>query len=98
MVRPYIREFRPVLVAVDGGADALREAGLPPDVIVGDFDSVSDAALLRRGRARRPRLSGRERAGRERLRRLGLAFHTVVGAGNQRGPRAPARVREGSER
>ena len=30
MVRPYIRDFRPVLVAVDGGADALREAGSRP--------------------------------------------------------------------
>ncbi len=44
-VRPYIRDFKPVLVAVDGGADALLEAGYHPDVIVGDMDSVSDAAL-----------------------------------------------------
>jgi uncharacterized membrane-anchored protein len=42
---PYIRDFKPVLVAVDGGADALLEAGLKPDVIVGDMDSVSDRAL-----------------------------------------------------
>jgi uncharacterized membrane-anchored protein len=34
-----------VLVAVDGGADALLERGLVPDVIVGDFDSVSESAL-----------------------------------------------------
>lgn len=45
IVRPYIRDFRPVLVAVDGGADALVEAGYTPDVVVGDMDSVSDAAL-----------------------------------------------------
>ncbi len=45
IVRPYIRDFKPVLVAVDGGADALLEIGLRPHVIVGDFDSVSDAAL-----------------------------------------------------
>jgi uncharacterized membrane-anchored protein len=45
IVRPYIRNFKPVLIAVDGGADALLEAGLRPDVIVGDMDSVSDAAL-----------------------------------------------------
>jgi uncharacterized membrane-anchored protein len=45
MVMPYIRDFKPVLVAVDGGADALLEAGLKPDVIVGDMDSVSDRAL-----------------------------------------------------
>ena len=41
----YVREIRPLLVGVDGGADALIEFGLRPDVIVGDFDSVSDRAL-----------------------------------------------------
>ncbi|MGP3963755.1 putative cytokinetic ring protein SteA [Nonomuraea sp. 3N208] len=44
-LRPYIREYRPILVGVDGGADALMEAGYLPDVIVGDFDSVSTKAL-----------------------------------------------------
>ena len=45
MLRPYIREFRPVLIGVDGGADAILEAGHRPDLIVGDMDSVSDSAL-----------------------------------------------------
>ena len=44
-MRPYVRDFKPVLVAVDGGADALLEEGWKPDVIVGDMDSVSDEAL-----------------------------------------------------
>lgn len=44
-LRPYIREYRPVLVGVDGGADAILEAGHRPDLIVGDMDSVSDRAL-----------------------------------------------------
>ncbi len=44
-LRPYIREYRPVLVAVDGGADALLSVGYRPDVIIGDMDSVSDEAL-----------------------------------------------------
>jgi uncharacterized membrane-anchored protein len=44
-LRSYIREYRPVLIGVDGGADALLEAGSKPDVIIGDFDSVSDTAL-----------------------------------------------------
>lgn len=44
-LRPYIREYRPLLVGVDGGADALLEVGLTPDMIVGDMDSVSDDAL-----------------------------------------------------
>ncbi|MDR1773552.1 MAG: hypothetical protein LBR30_01580 [Clostridioides sp.] len=41
----YIDEVKPILVGVDGGADALIEFGYVPDVIVGDMDSVSDSAL-----------------------------------------------------
>lgn len=44
-IRTYIKENRPVLVGVDGGADALLECGYRPQVIVGDMDSVSDRAL-----------------------------------------------------
>jgi uncharacterized membrane-anchored protein len=44
-LRAYIHDVRPVLVGVDGGADALLEEGLEPDVILGDMDSASDAAL-----------------------------------------------------
>ena len=45
IVRSYVRDFRPVLVAVDGGAEAILEEGWKPDLIVGDMDSVSDGAL-----------------------------------------------------
>lgn len=44
-IRGYIRDERPVLIGVDGGADALLEHGFQPDMIVGDMDSVSDRAL-----------------------------------------------------
>jgi uncharacterized membrane-anchored protein len=44
-LKHYIREYKPVLVGVDGGSDALLEAGHKPDLIVGDMDAVSDAAL-----------------------------------------------------
>jgi uncharacterized membrane-anchored protein len=44
-LRPYIEDVRPVLVGVDGGADAILEEGLTPDVILGDMDSATDAAL-----------------------------------------------------
>ena len=44
-LRGYIKEYRPVLIAVDGGADALLERGFRPDMIIGDFDSLSDKAL-----------------------------------------------------
>jgi uncharacterized membrane-anchored protein len=41
----YLREVKPVMIGVDGGADALLEQGLKPHIIIGDFDSVSDAAI-----------------------------------------------------
>jgi uncharacterized membrane-anchored protein len=44
-LKHYIREFKPVLIGVDGGADALLDAGFKPTMIVGDMDAVSDAAL-----------------------------------------------------
>jgi uncharacterized membrane-anchored protein len=44
-LRSYIREFKPVKIGVDGGADALIQAGYMPDIIVGDMDSVSDTVL-----------------------------------------------------
>jgi len=45
VLRPYIREFKPVLIGVDGGADALVESGHTPDLIIGDMDSVTDDVL-----------------------------------------------------
>jgi uncharacterized membrane-anchored protein len=44
-LRPFIRDMRPVIVAVDGGAEALLDEGLTPDMIVGDMDSAGEAAL-----------------------------------------------------
>jgi uncharacterized membrane-anchored protein len=44
-LRHYIREYRPVLIGVDGGADALVEEGYRPDLVVGDMESVTDEVL-----------------------------------------------------
>jgi uncharacterized membrane-anchored protein len=44
-LKHYLREYKPVLIGVDGGADVLLDAGHAPDLIVGDMDAVSDAAL-----------------------------------------------------
>lgn len=45
IIKTYIRDVKPVLIGVDGGADALIDIGLTPDIIIGDMDSVSDRAL-----------------------------------------------------
>ncbi|AEF94929.1 Thiamin pyrophosphokinase catalytic domain-containing protein [Desulfotomaculum nigrificans CO-1-SRB] len=44
-IKSYIDEVHPVLVGVDGGADALMEFGYTPDLIIGDMDSITDKAL-----------------------------------------------------
>jgi uncharacterized membrane-anchored protein len=44
-IRSYLSDMRPVVIGVDGGADALAECGIRPDIILGDMDSVSDKTL-----------------------------------------------------
>ena len=71
-LRGYIRQYRPVLCGVDGGADALMEAGHTPDIIIGDMEEVSDTTL-RCGAELVVHSSRDGRApGVERLERLGL--------------------------
>jgi uncharacterized membrane-anchored protein len=77
IVRPYVRDFRPVLVAVDGGADALLEAGYKPDVIVGDMDSVSDRALGSGAELIVHAYENGSAPGAQRVRDLGLRHHVV---------------------
>lgn len=89
-LRGYIRDIRPVLVGVDGGADALLDEGYRPDLIIGDMDSVSDRALLlgrpRRGSRRPTELilhaySDGRAPGRERLEALGVPYKPVKAVG-----------------
>lgn len=44
-ISDYVSEVRPVLIGVDGGADAILQEGWKPDIIIGDMDSVTDATL-----------------------------------------------------
>jgi uncharacterized membrane-anchored protein len=71
---PYIKEVRPVLIGVDGGADALREFRLRPDLIVGDMDSVSDATLTSGAEIVVHAYTDGSCPGRERLEKLGVPF------------------------
>lgn len=44
-ILPYLRERKPVLIAVDGATDGILRQGLRPQIILGDMDSISDEAL-----------------------------------------------------
>jgi uncharacterized membrane-anchored protein len=80
-LRSYIGELRPVLSGVDGGADALLEAGHRPDVIIGDFDSVSTSALHCGAQLIVHAYPGGRAPGAERLEALGLAYDRFEGPG-----------------
>ncbi|MCL5292812.1 MAG: putative cytokinetic ring protein SteA, partial [Actinobacteria bacterium] len=71
-LRSYIREIKPVLIGVDGGADALLAKGYQPDIIIGDMDSVSDEALRSGAELIVHAFTGGRAPGLERLAKLGL--------------------------
>jgi uncharacterized membrane-anchored protein len=75
----YVARREPVLVGVDGGADALIDRGLVPDLIVGDMDSASEAALRSGAELLVQGYPGGDAPGAARLAELGLS-HSVVAA------------------
>jgi uncharacterized membrane-anchored protein len=80
-LRPFIRDMRPLLIAVDGGAEALLEAGMTPDMIVGDMDSAGEAALRCGAELVVHSYPDGRAPGRHRLEELGLAFKLVPAPG-----------------
>jgi uncharacterized membrane-anchored protein len=80
-LRPFIRDLRPVIVAVDGGADALLEEGLKPSMIVGDMDSAGEQALRCGAELVVHSYPDGRAPGRHRLEELGLAFKLVPAPG-----------------
>jgi len=80
-LRPFIRDMRPLLIAVDGGAEALLQAGLCPDMIVGDMDSAGERALRRGAELVVHSYPDGRAPGRARLEELNLPFKLVPAPG-----------------
>jgi uncharacterized membrane-anchored protein len=78
-LRAYIRDVRPLVVAVDGGADGALEMGLKPDVILGDMDSAGDEALCCGAELIVHAYPDGRSPGRQRLLEMGLE-HTLLPA------------------
>ncbi len=96
-LRAYIREYKPVMLAVDGGADALLEVGYEPDVILGDMDSVSDEALCCGAELVVHAYPDGRAPGLSRVRELGLDAVTLPGPRDERGHRPAPGRRQGSQ-
>jgi uncharacterized membrane-anchored protein len=80
-LRPYIRDVRPALIGVDGGANALLEEGFTPDMIVGDMDSAQESTLRCGAELIVHAYPDGRAPGREHLEALGLPFKLVPAPG-----------------
>jgi uncharacterized membrane-anchored protein len=80
-LRPYIRDVRPVMIGVDGGADALLEEGYRPHIILGDMDSVSEDALRSGAEIIVHAYTNGFAPGAERVTALGVPFRTFMVSG-----------------
>ena len=77
----YIKEMRPVMIGVDGGADVLLDCGHRPDMVIGDFDSVSANALGVGSQLIVHAYPGGTAPGAARLEEMGLRHSTFEAAG-----------------
>ena len=80
-LRPYIRDEKPAMIAVDGGADAIVEEGFAPDMIVGDMDSATEPTLRCGAELVVHAYPDGSAPGRDRLDQLGLAYKLVPAPG-----------------
>jgi len=80
-LRAYIRDVKPILVGVDGGADAILEAGLRPHMILGDMDSATDSALGSGAELVVHGYADGRAPGAERLTSLGLEYRVIPAPG-----------------
>jgi uncharacterized membrane-anchored protein len=80
-LRAYIRDVRPVLIGVDGGADAILKEGLKPDIVLGDMDSAREQTLRSGAELIVHAYPDGSAPGAERLQDLGLEHMIVPAAG-----------------
>ncbi|SMO40506.1 putative cytokinetic ring protein SteA [Melghirimyces algeriensis] len=77
MLRPFLKERKPVLIGVDGGADSLIDQGFHPDIILGDMDSVTDDALMSGAELIVHAYLNGKAPGLKRVKQMGLKAHLI---------------------
>ncbi|MBW0017690.1 MAG: thiamine pyrophosphokinase [Mycobacterium sp.] len=81
-LKPFIKEYQPVLVGVGSGADVLRKAGYRPQLIVGDPDQISTEVLKCGAQVVLPADADGHAPGLERIQDLGVGAMTFPAAGS----------------
>lgn len=80
-LKPFIKEYRPVMIGVGIGADTLRKAGYRPAVIVGDPDEIATDTLKCGAEVVLPADPDGHAAGLERIQDLGIGATTFPAVG-----------------
>lgn len=81
-LKPFIKEYQPVLVGVGVGADILRSCGYRPQLIVGNPDQISAESLRSGAQIVLPADADGHAAGLERIQDLGIGAMTFPAAGS----------------
>lgn len=81
-LKPFIKEYQPVLVGVGMGADVLRKAGYRPALIVGDPGVMSVEVLRSGAQVVLPADADGHAKGLERIQDLGVGAMTFPAAGS----------------
>lgn len=81
-LKPFIKEYQPVLVGVGGGADTLQKAGYLPRLIVGNPEQMSAEVLKCGAQVVLPADSDGHANGLERIQDLGIGAMTFPAAGS----------------
>jgi uncharacterized membrane-anchored protein len=81
-LKPFIKEYQPVLIGVGGGADVLRKAGYRPQLIVGDPDKMTADVLRSGAQVVLPADADGHAPGLERIQDLGVGAMTFPAAGS----------------
>jgi uncharacterized membrane-anchored protein len=81
-LKPFIKEYQPVLIGVASGADVLRKAGYRPQIIVGDPEQISTDALKCGAHVVLPADADGHAPGLERIQDLGVGAMTFPAAGS----------------
>lgn len=81
-LKPFIKEYQPVLIGVGAGADTLRKAGYRPLIVVGDPLLMSNDVLKSGAQVVLPADADGHAAGLERIQDLGVGAVTFPAAGS----------------
>ena len=81
-LKPFIKEYQPVLIGVGTGAEVLRKAGYRPELIVGDPSELSTEVLKSGAQVVLPADADGHAPGMERIQDLGVGAMTFPAAGS----------------